>query len=112
MTRVVVDFNDVRDGMIGALRRYVSGPVQAGDSVVATDEEAHEVDATVEHADDEAIDLRVDWSTWRSLSRRYDQAGGGWTTVAAPSPPQLVLAQYTVSTAEPIQPTRIPANAA
>lgn len=96
MTRVVVDFNDIRDGLIGALRQYVSGPpAQVGDRVVASDEEAHEVEASVERVEGEAIDLRIDWDTWRALSVRYAQPQGVWTTwmggSASPQPARYKL---------------------
>lgn len=92
MFELLVDFNDIRNGVVAGLVDDASGRLQPGDAVRLHDDGEHECVGTVQRVDGGLIYAKMDWSTWRSASERVDLVyswyvlGGGLVGASAPAP--------------------------
>lgn len=65
LPRLLVDFNDIRDGCCSGLVEDVEGgPVEPGARVVCHDEESHVEGDVVPSAWEGVVVVRMDWDTW------------------------------------------------
>jgi hypothetical protein len=71
MIRLMVDFNDVQDGIVTGLAESLSGSHAAGvgDRVLLHDDGEHEMWATVTSVRHGLIEAAVEWTTWRPARR-------------------------------------------
>lgn len=92
MTKLIVDFNAIRDGTIRALRRHASGPLDEGDRVRLIDDEEHVAEGIVERLEGDLVYVAIDWDTWRTVIQLHMQ--GGWWSDASTVTGQTVAAHY------------------
>ena len=71
MLRLMVDFNDVRDGVVTGLAESVTGTRRAsiGDRILLHDDGEHEMWGTVTSTRSGLVDATVEWTTWRPARR-------------------------------------------
>lgn len=67
MIRLMVDFNDVQDGIVTGLAESLSGSHAAGvgDRALLHDDGEHEMWATITSVRRGLVDATVEWATWR-----------------------------------------------
>ena len=67
MLRLLVDFNDIQEGIAKGLVEGVTGPHRAtiGDRVLMHDDGEHEMWGTVTRVRSGLVEVAVEWSTWR-----------------------------------------------
>jgi hypothetical protein len=94
--KLLVDFNDVRDGLARGLMEDASGerPLRVGDHVLLHDAGEHEAWGDVRAVERELVRVSVDWATWGPPRPRETQPLGWWAPPTevhrAESPPDLV----------------------
>lgn len=71
MIRLMVDFNDVQDGIVTGLAESLSGShaTGVGDRLLLHDDGEHEMWATVTSVRHGLIEAVVEWATWRPARR-------------------------------------------
>lgn len=75
MLRLFADFNDMQDGVVAGLQRYVDGPrpLQRGDRVLVHDGDGNHCWGDVERVDGELVYVLLDAATWMAESDVGDQ---------------------------------------
>ena len=69
MLRLMVDFNEIRDGIVTGLTEDVTGAPRAliGDRVVLHDDGEHEMSGIVTGVRSGLVDATVEWTTWHPV---------------------------------------------